>query len=102
MDPQDDLRIQVRLNSTYRVLDLSSNLPFSLVFGLCRRAPLNTDPRTLLIQKSSSVFDLPYALSTGLLKLQEGKERREVDLKGLGFEAFLGVHAGNEEEGKRR
>lgn len=67
----NDLRIHTQIHSRYQVFDASGQLPFSIVFGLCRRSPADTDPRPLLLDIAGSVLDVPYALAHGLLSLQE-------------------------------
>lgn len=84
----NELRIQTQIHSRYRVFDASGQLPFSIVFGLCRRSPADTDPRPLLLEIAGSVLDVPYALAHGLLTLreQDPKDARqwiEVDLTRL-------------------
>ncbi|KAI4266709.1 MAG: hypothetical protein LQ337_008694 [Flavoplaca oasis] len=66
-----ELRIHTRLNSRYQVFDASGELPFSLVFGLCRRSPADTDPRPVLLDIAGSILDVPYALAHGLLTIHE-------------------------------
>ena len=65
------LRIHTQIQSRYRVLDASGQLPFSIVFGHCRRSRLDTDPRTLLLETAGSVLDVPYALAQGLLTIKQ-------------------------------
>ncbi|KAL8968069.1 MAG: hypothetical protein Q9197_005071 [Variospora fuerteventurae] len=82
------LKIHTKINSHYSILDLSGHLPFSIVFGLCRRSPADTDPRPLVLSTAGSVLDVPYALGCGLLTLhvQDGGEAREwvgVDVRTL-------------------
>lgn len=84
----NELRIHTQINSRYQVFDASGQLPFSLVFGLCRRSPADTDPRPLLFEIAGSVLDVPYALARGLLTLHEQdsedpKQWVEVDLSRL-------------------
>lgn len=83
-----ELRIHTHIHSRYRVLDASGQLPFSIVFGLCRRSPTDIDPRPLLVDIAGSVFDVPSALAHGLLTLHEqgpddAKKLIGVDLKKL-------------------
>ena len=80
----NELRIHTHIHSRYRVFDASAQLPFSIVFGLCRRSPADTDPRPLLLEIAGSVLDVPYALAYGLLTLheqdpQDAKQWVEVD-----------------------
>ena len=84
----DELRIHTQIHSRYQVFDASGQLPFSIVFGLCRRSPADTDPRPLLLETAGSVLDLPYALAHGLLTLHEqdtedAEQKVEVDLSRL-------------------
>jgi len=87
----NDLRIHTQIHSRYQVLDASGQLPFSIVFGLCRRSPADTDPRSLLLEIAGSVLDVPYALAHGLLTLyqqdpedpEDTKQWVEVDLSRL-------------------
>ena len=67
----NELRIHTQINSRYQVFDASGQLPFSIVFGLCRQSPADTDPRPLLLEIAASVLDVPYALANGLLTLHE-------------------------------
>lgn len=83
-----ELRIHTQINSRYQLLDASGQLPFSAVFGLCRRSPVDTDPRPLLLDIAGSALDIPYALTHGLLTLhendpQDAKQWVEVDLSRL-------------------
>lgn len=64
-----ELRVHTQLNSRYQVFDASGELPFSLVFGLCRRSPADTDPRPVLLDIAGSILDVPYALAHGLLTI---------------------------------
>ena len=84
----NDLRIHTQIHSRYQVFDASGQLPFSIVIGLCRRSPADTDPRPLLLEIAGSVLDVPYALAHGLLTLHErdpedAKHWVEVDLSRL-------------------
>jgi hypothetical protein len=82
-----ELRIHTQINSRYQAFDASGQLLFSIVFGLCRRSPADTDPRPLLLDIAGSVLDVPYALAHGLLHLREqdseAKQWVEVDLSRL-------------------
>lgn len=80
-----ELPIHTQINSRYQILDASGQLPFSIVFGLCRRSSVDTDPRPLLLDIAGSALDIPYALTHGLLTLhekdsQDAKQWVEVDL----------------------
>jgi hypothetical protein len=90
MAQQDGLKLHIRIHSRYQIFDQSGRLPFSIVFGLCRRSPQDTDTRSLILDTSGSIFDVPYALANGLLKLSEGQEETEVDLSS--FDAEAGPH----------
>ena len=84
----NELRIHTQIHSRYQVYDASGQLPFSIVFGLCRRSPADVDPRTLLLEIAGSVLDVPYALAHGLLTLheqdpQDAKQQVEVDVSRL-------------------
>lgn len=84
----DELQIHTQIHSRYRVFDALGQLPFSIVFGLCRRSPADTDPRPLLLEVAGSVLDVPYALAHGLLTLHEqdpedARQWVEVDLSRL-------------------
>ena len=84
----NDLRSHTHIRSRYRVFDASAQLPFSIVFGLCRRSPADIDPRPLLLEIAGSVLDVPYALAHGLLTLheqdpQDAKQWAKVDLSRL-------------------
>ncbi|USP75297.1 hypothetical protein yc1106_02571 [Curvularia clavata] len=81
--------LHVQLHSRYNVLDASGRLPFSVVFGLCRLAKSDTDPRPILIETAGSVFDVPYALAHGLLtlyeeRLEDATKWTEIDLSRMG------------------
>lgn len=83
-----ELRIHTQINSRHQILDASGQLPFSIVFGLCRRSSVDTDPRPLLFDIAGSALDVPYALTHGLLTLheqdpQDAKQWIEVDLSRL-------------------
>lgn len=67
----DELRIHTQIHSHYQVFDASGQLPFSIVFGLCRRSPADVDPRPLLFEIAGSVLDVLFALAHGLLTLHE-------------------------------
>lgn len=84
----NELRIHTHINSRYQVFDASGQLAFSIVFGLCRRSPADTDSRPLLLEIAGSVLDVPHALAHGLLTLHEqdpkdAKQWVEVDLSQL-------------------
>lgn len=74
----DQAIVQTQLNSRYRVFDLSGNVPFSIVFGLVRKASSDKDPRTLILHTQKSVLDVPYALAKGMLTLHVHEGDREV------------------------
>ncbi len=76
----NELRIHTQINSRYQVFDASGKLPFSIVFGLCRRSKADTDPRPLLFETAGSVLDVPYALAHGLLTLHEKDAKQGVEL----------------------
>ena len=77
-----DVTIHIIINSKYRVFDCSGSLPFSIVFGLCRRSRDDADPRPLVMRVANSILDVPYALSCGLLKLytSDAETRREIEV----------------------
>ena len=82
----NELRIRTQLHSRYQVLDASGQLPFSIVFGLCRRSTADVDPRSLMLDIAGSVLDVRYALAHGLLTLQQQDSEAtnrwvEVDLR---------------------
>lgn len=77
----DDLKIYTVINSRYRVFDLSGNLPFSIVFGLCRRSKEDTDPRALVLAASNSILDVPYALTHKLLTLRVEHPKWKTDVE---------------------
>ncbi len=82
------MRIHTQIHHRYQVFDASGQLPFSIVFGLCRRSSADIDPRPLLLEIAGSVLDVPYALAHGLLTLHEqdpedAKQWVEVDLTPL-------------------
>lgn len=82
------LLIYTQIHSRYRVFDASGHLPFSIVFGFCRRGTTDTDMRAIVLTISGSVLDVPYALANGLLTLHERDPHDthhyiDVDLSGL-------------------
>lgn len=76
----DDLSIHVRIQNQYQFLDATGQLPFHIVFGLCRRSPRDTDARPLILHTAKSALDVPYGLSHGLLTLQGESESAEIDV----------------------
>lgn len=87
MDEPKQLQIHARIPSRYKVLDRSEQLPFSIVFGLCRDSSADIDPRPLVLDTTRSALDVPYALAHKLLTLHEyvsrDKQDVEVDLSRL-------------------
>lgn len=83
-DEKNEVNIFVVINSQYKIFDQSGSNPFNIVFGLCRRqaqhSPDPSDGKPILFEISESVFDVPYALKTGLLHLYEGPNKTEVDV----------------------
>ncbi|KAL8898809.1 MAG: hypothetical protein Q9207_006522 [Kuettlingeria erythrocarpa] len=84
----NNLRIHTQIHSRYQVFDASGHLPFSIVFGLCRRSAADNDPRPLLLDTAGSALDVPYALAHRLLTIHEqhpddAKRWVEVDLSRL-------------------
>ncbi|KAI0868741.1 hypothetical protein GGS24DRAFT_481452 [Hypoxylon argillaceum] len=75
----ESLRIHTAINSRYRVFDTLGQLPFSIVFGLCRRSPEDIDPRSIVLQTKHSALDVPYAIAHGLLTLYEQHDGNEPD-----------------------
>lgn len=67
----NELGIQTQINTRYRVFDASGQLPFIIVFGLCRRSHADTDSRPVLLESAGSVLDVPYALTHSLLTIHE-------------------------------
>ncbi|KAI2625593.1 hypothetical protein GGR54DRAFT_506550 [Hypoxylon sp. NC1633] len=80
----EELRIRTAIHSRYQVFDASGRLPFSIVFGLCRRQPSDTDARPIVLHTANSSLDVPYALAHGLLTLHEhhgeGGQETQVNL----------------------
>ncbi|EME81072.1 uncharacterized protein MYCFIDRAFT_28954 [Pseudocercospora fijiensis CIRAD86] len=74
----DHVAVQIQLNARYRVFDFSGTVPFSIVFGLVRKAPSDKDPRPLILHTHQSVLDVPYALAKGMLTLHVHESDREV------------------------
>lgn len=64
----DALMIHTLIQSRYRIFDACGELPFSIIFGLCRNSTDDIDPRALVVDISGSVLDVPYALANELLK----------------------------------
>lgn len=81
MRKREKIKLKIRINSQCRVFDQSGGLPFSIVFGLSRRSPTDVDTRPILLDTSGSVLDVPFALANGLLKLYQGPNAEEVDLR---------------------
>ncbi|KAF4472381.1 hypothetical protein FALBO_720 [Fusarium albosuccineum] len=71
-----------------KVFDSSGKLPFSIVFGLCRRSSQDADHRPLHIDTADSILDVPFAISNKLLTLlvydAEKRTDIEVDVGQLG------------------
>ncbi|KAI1071367.1 hypothetical protein LB507_011559 [Fusarium sp. FIESC RH6] len=80
------LKVWTVISREYRVFDQSGRLPFTIIFGICRRD--DTDPRPLRIHTKGTIFDVPYALSNDLLQLREYNPRTKqyvrVDIEKLG------------------
>ncbi|KAI1370150.1 hypothetical protein F4677DRAFT_383919 [Hypoxylon crocopeplum] len=70
----EEVRLQTAIHSQYQVFDASGQLPFSIIFGLCRRLPSDTDARPMVLHTASSFLDVPYAIAHGLLSLHEHHE----------------------------
>ncbi|KAI1452465.1 hypothetical protein F4805DRAFT_29345 [Annulohypoxylon moriforme] len=81
-----ELCIHTAIHSQYQVFDASGQYPFSIVFGLCRRQPNDTDTRPIVLHTAKSFLDIPYAITHGLLTLNEhhgeGRQETQVDLAG--------------------
>ncbi|KAI0974992.1 hypothetical protein F4678DRAFT_421571 [Xylaria arbuscula] len=77
----EDLRIHTVIHNKYHVLDATGQLPFSIVFGLCRRSSNDIDPRNVILQTANSALDVPYAILNGLLTLHEVGEAGEHDTR---------------------
>ena len=95
LTPSPAPELHTQIHSRYQVFDASGRLPFSIVFGLCRRSPADTDSRPLLLETAGSVLDVPYALAHGLLTFHEqdpdnGTQAVEVGLCRLGEVAANG------------
>lgn len=92
----NELKIHVLIQARYQIFDVSGRHPFTIDIGLCRHSPDDPDPRSLIIDVSGSVLDIPYAIANGLLishginTLQGDKER----LKHINLDTPI-------EEGKR-
>jgi hypothetical protein len=77
----EELKIHILMQARDRIFDASGKHPFTIDFGLCRRSPDDTDPRSLIIDIAGSALDVPYAIanklliSHGLNTLQRDKER---------------------------
>lgn len=77
MSQPADLRIHIRLHSQYRALDLSGGLPNHIIFGFCRRWKEDLDPRTIILDTSGSILDVPYAIANGLLEIEGAAETQD-------------------------
>ncbi|TIA39769.1 hypothetical protein D6C78_03054 [Aureobasidium pullulans] len=64
----DALMIHTLIQSRYSIFDACGELPFSIIFGLCRNSTDDIDPRALVVDISGSALDVPYALANELLK----------------------------------
>ena len=85
MQEAEKLKVHVKINSRYPVFDQSGRLPFSIIFGLRRRSPGDTDSRPTVLDTSGSMFDVPFALANGLLRLyrDQNRQKEEVDMSSL-------------------
>ena len=61
------MRIYTQIDSCYKVIELSGQIPLNIGFGLYRRSLANPNPRPLLLDTASKVLDILYALVHGLL-----------------------------------
>lgn len=78
----NELAIHTLIHRQYQVLDHSGQLPFSIVFDLCRHASTDTESRPLLLATRESAFDAPYALANKRLYLiVEDADVEEADLR---------------------
>ncbi|SPJ72810.1 uncharacterized protein FTOL_02539 [Fusarium torulosum] len=77
----EKLNIWMVISVRYRVFDQSGKLPFSIVFGLCRRSPDDTDPRSLRLSARQTILDVPYALSNNLLQLRKYSATTKTDIQ---------------------
>jgi hypothetical protein len=68
-----ELKLHVRMDGRYRVLDLAGGLEFHVVFGILWRGHSEFNLSKLLIDTSGSIFDVPYALTHNLLNLYDGR-----------------------------
>ncbi|THZ78125.1 hypothetical protein D6C85_01247 [Aureobasidium pullulans] len=78
----DALMIHTLIQSRYSIFDACGELPFSIIFGLCRNSSDDIDPRALVVDISGSVLDVPYALANELLK-SHGISTLRSDKQGL-------------------
>lgn len=67
----EPLKILTEITALHRVFDASGRLPFSIVFGLCRRSKEDNDARSLVLDVAGSILDVPYALANGFLSIHE-------------------------------
>ncbi|KAI5924344.1 hypothetical protein F4810DRAFT_138839 [Camillea tinctor] len=70
----EQLPVHTAIHGRYQVLDISGQLPFSVIFGLCRRSSADRDTRPIVLRTANSALDVPYAIAHRLLTLHE--ERR--------------------------
>ncbi|KAM0203077.1 hypothetical protein ACHAPA_010053 [Fusarium lateritium] len=75
------LDIWMVINVRYQVFDQSGKLPFSIIFGLCRRSSDDNDPRPLRLRARQTILDVPYALSNNLLQLRKYNARTKTDIQ---------------------
>ncbi|KAI1364827.1 hypothetical protein F5Y08DRAFT_339313 [Xylaria arbuscula] len=83
-----DVRIQTIIHNRYLVFDASGQLPFSIVYGLCRRAKEDVDARSIVLRTADSALDVPYAIAQGLLSLKE-KYEGSGEVRSVGFEYHI-------------
>ncbi|KAF5673865.1 hypothetical protein FHETE_3252 [Fusarium heterosporum] len=76
-----DLDIYMVISRKYQVFDQSGKLPFSIIFGLCRRSSDDADPRPLRLSTRQTILDVPYALSHNLLQLRKYNAKTKTDIQ---------------------
>ncbi|KAK5631439.1 hypothetical protein RRF57_007153 [Xylaria bambusicola] len=66
-----DFCIQTVIHNRQLIFSASCQLPFSIVYGLCRRSKDDLDARDIILHTANSPLDVLYAIAKGLLTLHE-------------------------------
>lgn len=76
----DKAILTVRLDHDPRVYNLSDEIPFQIIFEIYRAHDNDHVPRPLTLLKMGSVFDVPSALSQGILELLDFETGTKIDI----------------------